>query len=145
MGENRLPSSFVAGVEPWEPTRASTDAIVDLEFHFLPFATAGYVSISLDTRGGQWLTLTAAGREAIAEPPTPPEDYDDWNLIEAASDVYEAAFSAARQELSVAKPDHPNNFIIPRVPSGWGNFLGYLELVRKQAQERERDCEAMDQ
>ena len=137
VGENNLPASLVAGLEPWENTPEGGEALYMKTCYFVPHATAGHVSFTLDTCRRLWIGLTEAGREAMTNPPEEPQGADDWHLTEEASDVYETSFTAARQELAVAKPAHPNNFIVPRVPTGWGDFRGYLELVRKIERDRE--------
>ena len=138
-GKSSLPMSFVADVEPWENSPEGGKALYMQTSRILPHVTAGHATFTLDTLGGLWIGITAAGREAVDNPPIEPDGIDEWTLIEEASDVYEAAFRAAKQELAIEKPDHPHNFILPRVPAGWGCFREHLAAQRERELERQAD------
>jgi len=124
--EVTLPESYVAGLEPWEGTPEQVDALSRQTFRFLPFATAGLLGFSGDAYGRQWIALTTKGRKAI-EAGRPDEPAEDWELIEEASTVYEAAFEAEGLALASAKPERPSNLIPPvGCGRGWGDYAPVL-------------------
>jgi len=134
-GEPSLPESFVAGCEPWEATEEQQSAIYLQQYRLLPFVTAGWVSLWHDCRGCQWMSLTDAGRAAIAagRPARPPEE---WQLDEAVAAVYDRAFRAEMKRLTSARPANTTNLYPPASAGiGWGDFRRVLDRRQREREE----------
>jgi len=136
-GEPSLPESFLAGAEPWVANDEQQGKLTRQQFHMLPFVAAGLLTFWHDCRACQWVSITDAGREAIATV-TPTDPPDDLEVDDDVCVIYDDAYRTETARLATVVPDNPTNLFPPASAGiGWGDFASCLDRRRERLRERE--------